>query len=77
MEIFATVDLPHLFLIAGNHTHISSLMILQRDVGGSFFYQADQAPPKRKFGLRSFTDGPTEEHDRWGVMDDFTMDDEC
>jgi hypothetical protein len=28
---------------------------------GSFFYQADQAPPERKYGLRSFIDGPTEE----------------
>jgi hypothetical protein len=44
---------------------------------GSFFYQADQAPPERKFGLRSFADGPTQEQDRWGIMDDFTMDDEC
>jgi hypothetical protein len=25
---------------------------------GSFFYLANQAPPERKFGLRSFTDGP-------------------
>jgi hypothetical protein len=44
---------------------------------GSFFYQADQAPPERKYGLRSFVDGPVEEQDSWGVMDDFTMDDEC
>jgi hypothetical protein len=44
---------------------------------GSFFYQADQAPPERKYGLRSFVDGPTEEQDSWGIMDDFTMDDEC
>jgi hypothetical protein len=44
---------------------------------GSFFYQANQAPPERKFGLRPFTDGPAEEQDSWGVMDDFTMDDEC
>jgi hypothetical protein len=44
---------------------------------GSFFYQADQAPPEMKYGLRSFVDGPTEEQDSWGVMDDFTMDDEC
>jgi hypothetical protein len=44
---------------------------------GSFFYQADQAPPERKFGLRSFADGPAEEQDSWGIMDDFTMDDEC
>jgi hypothetical protein len=44
---------------------------------GSFFYLADQAPPERKFGLRSFADGPAEEQDSWGVMDDFTMDDEC
>jgi hypothetical protein len=44
---------------------------------GSFFYQADQAPPERKYGLRSFVDGPAEEQDSWGVMDDFTMDDEC
>jgi hypothetical protein len=44
---------------------------------GSFFYQADQAPPERKYGLRSFVDGPAKEHDSWGVMDDFTMDDEC
>jgi hypothetical protein len=44
---------------------------------GSFFYQADQAPPERKFGLKSFADGLPEEQDSWGVMDDFTMDDEC
>jgi hypothetical protein len=44
---------------------------------GSFFYQADQAPPERKYGLRSFVDGPAKEQDSWGIMDDFTMDDEC
>jgi hypothetical protein len=44
---------------------------------GSFFYLADQAPPERKYGLRSFDDGPAKEQDSWGVMDDFTMDDEC
>jgi hypothetical protein len=44
---------------------------------GTFFYQADQAPPERKFGLRSFADGPAQEQDSWGAMDDFTMDDEC
>jgi hypothetical protein len=44
---------------------------------GSFFYQADQAPPERKYSLRSFADGPAEEQDSWGIMDDFTMDDEC
>jgi hypothetical protein len=44
---------------------------------GSFFYLADQAPPKRKYGLRSFVDGPAMEQDSWGVMDNFTMDDEC
>jgi hypothetical protein len=44
---------------------------------GSFFYQADQAPPERKYGLRSFVDGPAKEQDSWGVMDEFTMDDEC
>jgi hypothetical protein len=44
---------------------------------GSFFYLADQAPPERKFGLRSFVDGPAEGQDSWGVMGDFTMDDEC
>jgi hypothetical protein len=43
---------------------------------GSFFYQADQAPLERKYGLWSFVDGPTKEQDSWGVMDDFTMDDE-
>jgi hypothetical protein len=37
---------------------------------------ADQAPPEKKFGLRSFVDGLAEEQDSWGVMDDFTMDDE-
>jgi hypothetical protein len=41
---------------------------------GSFFYRA---PPERKFGLRSFADGPAQEQDSWGTMDDFTMDDEC
>jgi hypothetical protein len=30
---------------------------------GSFFYQADQEPPERKFGLKSFADGPAEEQD--------------
>jgi hypothetical protein len=30
---------------------------------GSFFYQAYQAPPKKKYGLPSFVDGPTEEQD--------------
>jgi hypothetical protein len=44
---------------------------------GSFFYQADQAPPEWKYGLQSFVDGPAKEQDSWGVMDDFTMDDEC
>jgi hypothetical protein len=44
---------------------------------GSFFYQPDQAPPKMKYGLRPFVDGPAEEQDSWGIMDDFTMDDEC
>jgi hypothetical protein len=44
---------------------------------GSFFHQADQAPPERKYDLRSFFDGSTEEQDSWGIMDDFTMDDEC
>jgi hypothetical protein len=33
MEIFATTDPSHLFLVAGNHTLISSLMTLQRDGG--------------------------------------------
>jgi hypothetical protein len=33
MEIFATADPSHLVLIAGNHTIISSLMIMQRDGG--------------------------------------------
>jgi hypothetical protein len=44
---------------------------------GSFFYQANQAPPERKFGLRSFADGPAQEQDSWGIMDNFTMDEEC
>jgi hypothetical protein len=44
---------------------------------GYFFYLADQAPLERKYGLRSFADGPAEEQDSWGVMDNFTMDDEC
>jgi hypothetical protein len=44
---------------------------------GSFFDQADQAHPEKKYGLRSFVDGPAEVQDSWGVMDDFTMDDEC
>jgi hypothetical protein len=33
MEIFTTVDPSHLFLVAGNHTHISNLMTLQKDGG--------------------------------------------
>jgi hypothetical protein len=44
---------------------------------GSFFYQADQAPPKKKFGLRSFVDGPAEEQDTWGILDDSTINEEC
>jgi hypothetical protein len=28
---------------------------------GTFYYQADQAPPNKKFGLRSFVDGPAQE----------------
>jgi hypothetical protein len=44
---------------------------------GTFFYQAEQAPPERKFGLRYFADGPAQEQDSWGAMDDFTMDNEC
>jgi hypothetical protein len=44
---------------------------------GSFYYQADQAPPEKKNGLRSFVDGPTEEQDSWGVMDDSTINNEC
>jgi hypothetical protein len=44
---------------------------------GSFFYQADQAPPEKKFGLKSFVDGPAKEQDSWGSMDDSTMDEEC
>jgi hypothetical protein len=39
----------------------------------SFFYQAEQAPPERNFGLRSFVDGPAQEQDSWGTMDDFMM----
>jgi hypothetical protein len=30
---------------------------------GSFFYQADQAPPERKYGLPSFVDGLAKEQD--------------
>jgi hypothetical protein len=30
---------------------------------GSFFYHADQAPPEKKYGLRSFVDGPAAEQD--------------
>jgi hypothetical protein len=37
---------------------------------GSFFYHADQAPPERTFGLRPFVDGPAQEQDSWGTMDD-------
>jgi hypothetical protein len=44
---------------------------------GTFFYQAEQAPPEKKFGLRSFVDGPAKEQDSWGTMDDSTMVDEC
>jgi hypothetical protein len=44
---------------------------------GSFFYQADQAPLEKKYGLRSFVDGLAEEQDSWGIIDDFTTDDEC
>jgi hypothetical protein len=34
-------------------------------------------PPERNFGLRSFVDGPPQEQESWGTMDDSTMDDEC
>jgi hypothetical protein len=44
---------------------------------GSFFYQADQVPPEKKYGLWSFVDGPTTEQDSWGIMDDSTMDAKC
>jgi hypothetical protein len=44
---------------------------------GFFFYQAEQAPPERKYGLWSFVDGPAKEQVSWGIMDDFTMDNEC
>jgi hypothetical protein len=44
---------------------------------GSFYYQADQAPPEKKYGLKSFVDGSTEEQDSWGVMDDSTINNEC
>jgi hypothetical protein len=30
---------------------------------GCFFYQAEHAPPEKKYGLRSFVDGPAEEQD--------------
>jgi hypothetical protein len=53
------------------------LMKPQQGWRGSFFYQADQGPPETKYGLRSFVDGPAKEQDSWGVMDDFTMDDDC
>jgi hypothetical protein len=41
------------------------------------FLLSGWAPPEKKYGLRSFVDGPAEEQDSWGIMDDFTMDDEC
>jgi hypothetical protein len=37
MEIFATVDPSHLFLVEGNHTPISNHMTLQRDGGDLSF----------------------------------------
>jgi hypothetical protein len=77
METLATADQSHLFLGAGNHTLILPPHDSAKGWRGSFFYQADQAPPERKYGLWSFVDGPAEEQDSWGVMDDFTMDDEC
>jgi hypothetical protein len=80
-----------LFRVAAKHTHTSSQMTLLKDGGdpyikpndsakgwwGSFFYQADQAPPERNFGLRSFVNGPAQEQDSWGTMDDSSMDNEC
>jgi hypothetical protein len=30
---------------------------------GSFYYQADRAPPERRYGLKSFVDGPAVEQD--------------
>jgi hypothetical protein len=77
METFATVDPSHLFLAAENHTLISSLTILQRDGGDLSSIRLTRPPPKKKYGLRSFVDGPAQEQDSWGVMDGFTMDDEC
>jgi hypothetical protein len=44
---------------------------------GSFFYQTDQAPPEKKYDLRSFVDGPATKQDSWGIMNDSTMDAEC
>jgi hypothetical protein len=34
---------------------------------GSFFYQADQEPPEKKYGLRSFIDGSAKEQDSWAL----------
>jgi hypothetical protein len=44
---------------------------------GTFYYQADQAPPEKKYGLRYFVDSPAKEQDSWGVLDDSTIDEEC
>jgi hypothetical protein len=76
-EILAIAGQSSLFPRAGKHTPILPRMILQKGWRGSFFYLADQAPPERKYGLWSFVDGPAMEQDSWGVMDDFTMDEEC
>jgi hypothetical protein len=46
-------------------------------MAGTFYCQADQAPPNKKFGLRAFVDGPAQEQDSWGIMDESTMDEEC
>jgi hypothetical protein len=48
-----------------------------KECWGFFFYQADQAPPKKKYDLRSFVDGPAMKQDSWGVLDDSTMDAKC
>jgi hypothetical protein len=41
---------------------------------GSFYYQVDQAPPERMYGLKSFVDGPVEEQDSWESLSLFLMD---
>jgi hypothetical protein len=70
------VALSPLSSAAGKYILILSRTIPPGD-GGSFFYQAEQAAPGKKHGLRTFVYGPAVEQDCWGILDDSTIHDEC